>query len=288
MTSLDLDHVGIAVTNLDDAASKFRRLGFQLTPRGYHTLPPPEPSAGRPRVGTGNHCAMMRQGYLELIGITDPAYQGRLRADIARYEGIHIVAFGTADIAALARKILGGGIEVSRPRMLERPIEEGGSTHLARFEILDFPGELLPEGHFFAIHHATPALLWKKELLTHPNGAASLKALTIAVVDPANFARRLGSVLSAKPIAGDEPLFALNSTSLRIVDAGWVAANFPGQTPSPPYIAGVGLGVTDLNQTAGVLGQNGVAFRRERGALMVSPSEGCGSYIEFQPETVRG
>src|SRR5208282_6082550 len=111
MTDFDLDHVGIAVANLDHAAAKFRRLGFQLTPRGYHTLPPPRPDAERPRVGTGNHCAMLRRGYLELIGVTDPAYRGRLRADIARYEGLHIVAFGAADVAATARTMRSSGVE---------------------------------------------------------------------------------------------------------------------------------------------------------------------------------
>ena len=95
MSGLSLDHVGIAVADLDKAAAQFQRLGFQLTPRGYHTLPPPSPGAPRPLVGTGNNCAMLRRGYLELIGVTDPVYQGRLRADIARYEGLHVIAFGT-------------------------------------------------------------------------------------------------------------------------------------------------------------------------------------------------
>jgi catechol 2,3-dioxygenase-like lactoylglutathione lyase family enzyme len=283
MTDFDLDHVGIAVADLDDAAAKFRCLGFQLTPRGYHTLPPPGPDAERPRVGTGNHCAMLRRGYLELIGVTDPAYRGRLRADIARYEGLHIVAFGAADVAATARTMRSSGVEVSGPRTLERPIEEGGNTRLARFEILDFPEKSLTEGHFFAIQHATPELLWKKELLTHANGAVSLAMLTIAVTDPADFARRLGRVLSVEPVAGDERVLTLRAGRVRIVGPGWIAANLPGKMPDMPYIAGIGLGVTDLNQTADVLTRNGVAFRRKPGVLTVFPADGCGSFIEFRP-----
>ena len=102
MSEVSLDHVGIAVADLDAGEAQFQRLGFQLTPRGHHTLPPPSPGAARPRTGTGNHCAMLRRGYLEIIGITDPAYQGRLRADLARYEGLHLAAFGTEDAPATA------------------------------------------------------------------------------------------------------------------------------------------------------------------------------------------
>src|SRR5262249_37761967 len=133
MTRLSLDHVGIAVADLDKARAQFERLGFQLTPRGYHTLPPPTPGAKRPLVGTGNHCAMLRQGYVELIGITDPVYDGRLRADIAHHEGVHIVAFGTEDAAATASALRGAGLDVGGPRRLERPIE----SDLAKFDIVD-------------------------------------------------------------------------------------------------------------------------------------------------------
>ena len=115
MSGLSLDHVGIAVADLDKAAAQFQRLGFQLTPRGYHTLPPPSPGAPRPLVGTGNNCAMLRRGYLELIGVTDPVYQGRLRADIARYEGLHVIAFGSEDAAATAGALRQAGARGDGP-----------------------------------------------------------------------------------------------------------------------------------------------------------------------------
>ncbi|MBX6323193.1 MAG: VOC family protein, partial [Rhodospirillaceae bacterium] len=179
--SLDLDHVGIAVHDLDAAAAQFRRLGFRLTDRGFHTLPPPAPGAARPRVGTGNHCAMLARGYVELIGITDAAYTGRLRAALARYQGVHIVAFGTADAQAAARDLRAAGIAATGPAILERPVEEDGQSALARFSIVDWPPDLLPDCYFFIIQHLTRALLWPSPLPEHPNGAASLEGITVAV-----------------------------------------------------------------------------------------------------------
>ena len=148
---------------------------------------------------------------------------------------------------------------------------------------VDFPEKSLPEGHFFAIQHATPELLWKKELLAHANGATSLAMLTIAVTDPADFARRLGGILSVEAVGRDERVLTLRAARVRIVGPGWIAGNIPGKTPDMPYVAGIGLGVADLGQTADVLTRNGVDFRRKPDALTVFPADGCGSFIEFQP-----
>ncbi len=282
MTVFDLDHVGIAVADLDAAAAKFRRLGFQLTQRGYHTLPPPAPGAEPPRVGTGNNCAMLRRGYLELIGVTSPAYRGRLRADIARYEGLHVIAFGAADAAEAASALRGAGIEVTGPRTLERPIQEKGKTQLARFEIVDLPQDLLPEGHFFAIEHSTPELLWKKPLLAHPNGVLSLETLIVAVTDPADLAHRLSRILAVAPVEEEGFVLELKAGRVHVVDGDWIAANLPGKMPELPYIAGLGLGVGDIEKTADLLAKNGVRFQRKPRKLTVSPADACGAFIDFQ------
>ena len=52
-----VDHVVIAVTDLDQAAADFQRLGFTLTPRGRHTT------------GSENNCVMFERDYLELLGV---------------------------------------------------------------------------------------------------------------------------------------------------------------------------------------------------------------------------
>jgi catechol 2,3-dioxygenase-like lactoylglutathione lyase family enzyme len=282
MTGFTLDHLGIAVADLDDAAAQYRRLGFQLTDRGYHTLPPPRLGADRPFVGTGNHCAMLQQGYLELIGVTDPAYRGRLNADIARYQGIHIVAFGVDDSAAVARSFAAAGFGTASPQILERPVETQGETAVARFEIVDIPDRIVPEGHFFAIHHTTPELLWRPALMSHPNGAVKLTSLTVAVADPSDFARRLGHALSATAIGDDGFRLTLSAGQVRIVDSSWVATHVSTSTPALPYIAGVTLQVADLARTSSLLEKNGIPNRCSNGSLVVGPGQACGAFIEFQ------
>jgi catechol 2,3-dioxygenase-like lactoylglutathione lyase family enzyme len=276
---LTLDHAGIAVTDLDAAAARFRRLGFRLTERGLHTLPPPAPGVPRPLVGTGNHCAMLRQGYLELIGITDPAYAGRLRRDLVRHEGLHIVAFGTEDAAALAARLAAGGLAVPPVRPLERPIDGPQRRGLARFDIVEPPADLLPEGQFFAIHHATPELLWQPALLDQPNRISRLVGLTIAVADPDDLCARLGRFLGRAFGAGGE--LALDAGRVTVVDGTRLAELIPGPPPALPRIAGVTLASDDLPATAALLSDNGVPFGRHGGALWIAPPEACGAFLEI-------
>ena len=273
MSNFDLDHTGILVRDLDAAAAQFRRLGFKLTERGYHTLPATA-SGERRRVGTGNNCAMLRRGYVELIGVTDPHYDGRMREDLKLYEGLHLIAFGTSDAEAAAKNVRASGFAAEGPRIMERPIKED----LARFEIVDFPPNALTGSHLFAIHHATPELLWKPEAMNHPNTAERLEAVVIAVGDPAETAGRLGSLLSVSPSQG---VLSLSAGQIRFVDRAWIAAHVPGRSPALPFIAGLTLGVRDLDTTTDWLTTSGVSFARFEGGLRVPPSEACGAFIEF-------
>jgi len=282
MTAFELDHLGIAVNDLDAAAARFRGLGFQLTPRGYHTLPPPRPGGERPLVGTGNHCAMLRRGYLELIGITDPAYAGRLRQDLARYEGLHIIAFGTPDANRTAEELRASGVDVKPPRIMERPIAHDGGTALARFEIVDFPETAVPEIYGFAIHHSTPDLLWEPPLLKHPNGAERLQGVTIVVDEPADLGARLSHLLGVPPSGQPVMTFDLAAGQVRVVDPEWIASTL-GEIPDVPRVAGLTVAVADLDRAAEVLKASAVRFEPRAGALLVPPVEACGAFLELVP-----
>ncbi len=268
MTPFGLDHVGIAVRDLDAAAIAYRRLGFNLTPRGTHTLPPPVPGAARPRVGTGNHCIMLGRGYVELIGVIDPGYKGRLRAVLDRQEGAHLVAFDVPDAKAAAADLAARGLPVDPPHPLERPVEDIDGPGLARFELVDFPAGVLPEGQFFAIQHLTPDLLWKPPLMLQPNGVESLEAVTVAVPDPAEFERRLAHVLDLHPTS--RGVLALRAGHVYVV---------PG-SGAPPLV-GLTLGTADLDQTAEYLAANQVPMERHGTRLRVPASAACGAWLDF-------
>src|ERR1700751_4115104 len=82
-----LDHVGLNERDdMDRAADIYRRLGFTLTERGYHSL------------GSINHLAMFGTDYLELIAVPKNATSGRL--DLLDYAfGLNGLVFGSEDSA---------------------------------------------------------------------------------------------------------------------------------------------------------------------------------------------
>ncbi len=66
-----LDHIGVAIKDLERGRAAYERLGFKLTPRSIHRG---SPTPGAPVVpfGSGNHCAMVHEGYLEVVSLIDP------------------------------------------------------------------------------------------------------------------------------------------------------------------------------------------------------------------------
>jgi hypothetical protein len=277
--ALDLDHLGIAVTDLDQAARNFAALGFTLTDKSFHVASP-APGAEPVRTGTGNHCIMLAQGYVELIAITDPAYRGRLAADLARYEGLHLVSFGTAsaeDTAALFQRTIGAA---EAPRRLTRPILEQGKPVTALFDIVDLPEGIAAAGHVFAIRHLTRELLWQPHLTSHENGAVALLGVIACAADPLAFLAPIAAAIGGRV---EENAIALEPGRFEAVDPQGLARRFPGAVPpSLPCYAGLTIGVRDLRALARLFGERGVGFRAVQNRLWVVPGLANGTIIEFR------
>jgi hypothetical protein len=110
-----LDHVVVnARDRIDDAADRYRRLGFTLTPRGYHTL------------GSMNHLAMFGTDYLELIAAR-PGDDSRPEIMGAPL-GLDGLVFGTEDAAETHRALLGNGVSIDDPQQFSRPVQIGDVT----------------------------------------------------------------------------------------------------------------------------------------------------------------
>ena len=262
-----LDHVGVAVADLDAARRAYARLGFALTARGLHQAPGRD---GAPVLsGTGNHCMMLRTGYLELIGVTDPAYRGRLRQDLARYQGLHLIALGCQDSEEAMASLRARGVDAAPPRRLNRPIEELGRKSVLAFDIIDMPAGLFAEGHIFAIAHLTRGELWQHHLLSHENGAVALREVSVVSADPAGFAARLQATFAGTP---------------RVCAAAPAEfhARYPGiRPPCLPWIGAMTIAVQDLAAATSLLARHGVRFHERPGAAWVPPEEACGAIVEF-------
>jgi catechol 2,3-dioxygenase-like lactoylglutathione lyase family enzyme len=287
----ELDHVGVAVLDLDRGRDVFRRLGFRLTARSFHSGSP-TPGAPVERWGSGNHCAMFQQGYLEIIGLTDPALYSSVRDMVARYEGLHIVAIGCGDAQAAQAELMAAGAPVESFRSLEREAAFGPhdeSTRRAAFRNIYVDRQKFPEARLLFIEHLTPEVLWQPHLLEHPNGAIRIDAVHLVVPDPRASCDKFAPLFSSKTrhSPGESHLDLDRGTMSFVTEARWrerVPGRFLPPLPSP---AGFSISVVSLAQTRNWLAGQGVPVRdalHDDGVecLWLAAEDACGAAIQFR------
>lgn len=284
---LELDHVGVVNADLEQARRQYARLGFQLTARSDHAgarVPggPVEPW------GSGNHCAMLHEGYLEVLGITDPARYSSALAMVERYEGLHIVALGCDDAEVTSAAIRARGGPVAAPHALERDAAfgpDGRQTRRARFRNIYVDRERVAEARFIIIEHRTRDVLWQPHLLEHPNGAVALRDAFLCVPDPDATAAKFGPLFGTGWQATSPGCLrlALERGALWLMTTTAWQELAPGATMPPPGSpVGLGVAVRDLAATRRLLRANGIEVHEGRDdAVWVGPGQAAGAVVRF-------
>ena len=274
------------VTDLDAAGAAYERLGFSLTPPSQHSgaLSPGGPVE---QWGVANRCAMLRRGYLELMGVVDPTlYDNRVPDFLSRYEGIHILAFGCDDASETADALAAAGFGATGVHALARALDTPEGERLAKFNLVRLPPEETPEGRVLAIEHLTPEYLWQDRYLDHPNGAVALTELVVCVADVDEAARRYARYFGI-PVTRDGMVAqcALQAGKFVLIDRANLRASYGIDPPVLPFAASFTIAVTDLRKTQKVLETNGVAVTQRDGRLMVAGSDAHGAMVVFEQQS---
>ncbi|MDA0652342.1 MAG: VOC family protein [Proteobacteria bacterium] len=279
-----LDHVAVMVTDLDAAGASYERLGFRLTPLSQHSGAL-SPGGKVDKWGVANRCIMLRRGYLELMGVVDPAlYDNRVPDFLARYEGIHILAFGCEDAVATANALAAAGFGATGVHALSRVLDTPEGERLAKFNLVRLPPEETPEGRVLAIEHVTPEYLWQERYLDHPNGAMALTELVVCVDDVNEAARRyaryFGIPFTRNGMAAECGLLV---GKFLLMEPDGLRNSYGIDPPTLPFAASFTIAVADLPKTRHLLETNGVAVARHKGGLMVAGSDAHGAIVVFEP-----
>ncbi|MFO0996045.1 MAG: VOC family protein [Alphaproteobacteria bacterium] len=283
LRTIDLDHVGVGVRDLDAAARTYERLGFTLSPFARHAgaVEPGGPVVAR---ATANRCAMLKGGYIELIAVVDPNLpSGGLDQRIAAREGIHIVAFGSEDPVAANAALIEAGFQARGSVYLERMVDTPEGPRLAKFDRVPVAPAEMPEAVIFHIKHLTRDVLWQLPLLKHANRAVGLDEVWIHADDLDRAAARFKRFLGVEPQreAGARVL-ALPRGRCVLLDASGFAERGLTRTPPPaPSVVGIVVGTASVEEAAGHLEASGTAFERRGGRLHVAPADACGVALAF-------
>ncbi len=286
--SLTLDHVALVTPNLNGSKEDYQRLGFQLTRESAHRgkLTPDGPVEPW---GSGNRCAMFRQGYFEILGIVDAKLpHDRFRALADRIHGVGLIALGCERAEELYRS------RKERVQGLKPPVEigrdvpiglDGDQTKPGLFRIVRAESEAFPEAELFFIEHATPDVLWQKSLLDHPNGVQSLSGITVCSELPEETADRFERLTLREREEG-EVRFELDEGSVEFARVDEIAARFKDVVlPAVPCVAAVTLTVSDVGETRRYLKDNSVTPHPAGDGVWVRPERTGGVVLHFVSES---
>jgi catechol 2,3-dioxygenase-like lactoylglutathione lyase family enzyme len=267
-----IDHVVIAVRDLDRAREAYARLGFTVSPRGDHSPP----------LGTANRTIMAPRSYVELLAVTAETEANRgYREALTGGEGLVAVALATPDATLACSAWRAAGLEPGEPLRFSRSVERPSG---ARFEIAQLPDHALPGAEVFACGHLTREAVWLPELLDHPNTAVAIRAVTLAAPDPraaaAAWARALvGS--SVAPVAGGFRV-AVGAQSIELLELRAASARFGlSQVPRRAGAVALEVAVSDLGACGATLARGHVPVRRSGERLLVAPEEACSVAIAW-------
>lgn len=262
---LGLDHVVIAVENLDETVAEYRALGFTVVPGGQH-----------PGRTSHNALVVFQDGaYLELIAWQAPAGQERW------WRTLEAQGEGFVDYALLPRDT-GAALAAARSRGLDS---------------IDGPlpgGRLRPDGarlEWVTARPATPSLPFlcgdltpralrvpEGDARTHANGVTGVLRLTVLVADPGDALRRYRALLGPSVAIDMDPgvlpaharppafvaTFVVGTQRVVLVSP---RAGVDADSSLAERLAGRGEGVIALRLTGPALGA--LAPERTHGAAIV-------------------
>ena len=278
-----LDHVGFFVHDIESIATAFERLGFAITPVNIHYAADAE---GRlVKSGTANRLLTFRRGYLEVLAaVADTPLADQLKAALARYAGLHLLAFAHADAASQTERLVRAGFALQSTVRLRRPVQTAQGEQTARFTVVRVQPGVFPEGRVQLLTHETPELVWFPEYCSHPNRADALTDILLVSEDAGEKAERFGRY-TACPAVADEDRWVVSLARGRMTFAHprTAARLLPAfSPPSLPYTAAVAIASADLAATRRALAERGVrpAADREK-RVCIGPEDAAGAHIVF-------
>lgn len=272
-----VDHVVVNVRDrIDAGADCYRRLGFTLTPRGYHTL------------GSMNHLAIFGTDYLELIAA--PAGETRRPEILTSPEGLNGLVFGSEDAGATHAALSAAGVQVEPWEQFSRPVDLPDGAQDATFRTVRLTPGTVPAGRLYFCHHLTRHLVWRDEWRHHANGTLGVAAAVIAAAEPAALAslfRRMFGDDAVRAVPGGYSL-AVGLSRFDVLTQDAVAARFGDTAPDgggrASYMAGLVLRTRSLDAAAAALRAGAVAgVRREADRILVPADSAFGATLVFVP-----
>jgi len=281
-----IDHIVIAVRDLDAARAAWRRLGFTVTPVARHPF------------GTANALVQLGRAYIELVAVVDPAmipspaegvysFGAFVRDYLERRgEGPAMLALNSRDAEADRADFEAHDLPVYAPvhfsRLARSP--KGEDLEVA-FSVAFTSDARMPDAGFLTCQHHNPDRIWWPEYGRHDNGAHAIDAVAMVGRDPADYHIFFTFLTGQHDMRSDSLMvsFDTGGGKIEIVTPVTAKAMYGVEVESNPKLRFIAVRVAtaDLAAAAIALKGNGVPFVERMGWMVVPPSEACGVALAF-------
>lgn len=283
-----IDHLVIAVHDLQAARANWQRLGFTLAPPGHGPF------------GIANTVIQMDGTFIEVLAIADPAsiaeadvgqisFAAFNRDFLEKHEGVSMIALASRDPAADREDFEVAGLPIFTPFDLDRTTSDPDGTGRELAASLTITGERrLPKVGFFTCQCVHPENFWRAELQRHQNGARRIASAALVARDPADFHTFLSKFTGQHEMTSTSlgVRFDLGREAIEVLSpVGYQAWFGESCEPDPRRILACRLAVADIPTTAKALDHGGVPHNERMGAVVVPPSVTNGVSIAFVDET---
>lgn len=245
--ALFVDHVSHFVADLDAAAAVFESLGMKVTATSVQKTP-------EGPVGASNRCVMLEEGYIELLSPThDTPAANRMRELMRRYEGVHLMCYGTPDAEAEHRRLQAHGFEPQPLVDLSRAVDGG----TARFKVVRLPPQKMPEGRIQYVEQLTPEHLWRAKDVN----SLRLDEVYVVAADPIETAARWARFAGLLPRPQRDGVRLATARGCIVIGTRETMAKLLGDAPPAPAIAGYALACRNAKEFAKRCAKNGLQVK---------------------------
>jgi catechol 2,3-dioxygenase-like lactoylglutathione lyase family enzyme len=281
-----IDHVVVAVRDIDGAAAFYQRLGFQVGARNRHPW------------GTENRLVQFKTSFIELItvgagaaiaphGESSFSFGAFVRDYLDRREGLAMLVLDSehakADAALFAQEGIGSFEPFFFERTGRRP--DGGEIQVA-FTLAFARLANAPLAGFFVCQQHFPENFWNTAFQVHANGAEDIVVVALSTSEPEAEAAFLTAFTGVAPsIPAEHDLsFALAGGHLDVMtpdDAGELYGSVEAEMAQPSFV-GFTVCAGDIGEQALLLDRAHIPYSQIGDRLVVPASAAFGVAIAFE------
>lgn len=280
-----IDHLVLAVHDLDAAGRLYEAMGFTVGARNRHPW------------GTENRIVQFPGVFLELIAIGEGAEIashapgrfsfGAFVADrLAVGEGFAMLALDSKDAEADRQVFAAAGIGDFEPFVFERTaLRPDGSPRRVAFSLAFASDRLAPQAGFFVCQQHAPENFWNSDLQRHANGATGIPGVLMIAENPSAHAEFLSAFSGERDLVSNSAGIVASTPrgAIEVVTAAALAFHTGLVLPEEPArFVGFRVSVRDLAAMQRRLVAAGVMVSPGDGHLIVPAQAAHGVAIIFQ------